>query len=159
MEISDFDEAIALSRLIEALTPFGIEVRPHPRNKHVHRLRATEDDSTSLELGVAVTVAGRADVVLWDTVRIGLRKPLSIAIAKYTSAERMFESINDRLVRALRPGQPRVRRAGSGRHRYILCPNRQAAHGFTVTVHTLISGADGARRWRCDECHYDIVVP
>jgi hypothetical protein len=154
----DYDEALTLSRLRAALAPLGIELAPHLRVRNAHVLSITAN-KTARSVGIAVVVYSKADLHLRDTVWIGLPpKGLSIAIQKYTSVERIFEVVNARLVRALRPKALSVRRAGAGKHRDILCPNREAEHGFTVTVHTQV-GQTASRRWRCDECHYDIVLP
>lgn len=151
------DAELTRVRLLQALTAFGLELQKDAKTELTYWLSATDQDRPR-HVGVAIIYSTRADLVLWDTVWIGLRRPLSIALQPHTSAERMFEIMNERLMRALRASPVRTRRALSSERRYLMCTKRDAHNGFAVTAHTRQGGIT-SKRWRCDECHYDLVLP
>lgn len=145
--------SVLASNLRVALAAFGIELRPWFEDSAF----ALYIDNTAA--GHAFAVWTQSVVLIRDTKWIALSKPIQITFPWTATVEQIYETIEARLIARLQPRAARVRRVQGGEHRDMICPNLGSDHAFTVTGHAFVSSDRTSATWRCDDCHYSIVVP
>lgn len=95
-------------------------------------------------------------LVTSPTIQVG--RPLSITMGSWQDADRMYETVTQRLLARLKVKIP-VRKSPNGRHRVMLCANTLAEHGPTWTPHAFVSEQLTTTVWRCEACNYESPFP